>query len=193
MDSGEKLLAVYTHVGGVTLYNSLGEVVTESADPALIEEIRTMSIEAIGERDTTAPKAVLRLLPEGAEPAALEIPGLTSCVVNAWTVESEEGSLYAFHMRPYGYANEVMELYLVLDESGAIVGQRTKELILHSEYFSDYTLDEDAYKAGLIGLTADSYTGEQTLIAGATMSSDAMESAVHAAFEAFWLLTENRG
>ena len=193
VDSGEKLLAVYTHVGGVTLYNTQGEVVTESADPALIEEIQTISIEAIGERDTAAPKAVLRLLPEGAEPVAAEIPGLTNCVVNAWTAETEEGSLYAFYMRPYGYANEVMDLYLVLDESGAITALRTKELILHSEYFSDYTLDEAAYKEGLLGLTADSYTGEQTLIAGATMSSDAMESAMRAAFEAFWLLTENRG
>ena len=193
VDSGEKLLAVYTHVGGVTLYNTLGEVVTESADPALIEEIQSISIEAIGERDTKAPKAVLRLLPEGAEPVAAEIPGLTSCVVNAWTAETEEGSLYVFHMLPYGYANEVMDLYLVLDESGAITGLRTKELILHSEYFSDYTLDEASYKEGLMGLTADSYTGEQTLIAGATMSSDAMESAMRAAFEAFWLLTENRG
>ena len=159
------------------------------AAPALAASVDVRA--AIGM--SIAVMAVLRLLPEGAEPVAAEIPGLTSCVVNAWTAETEEGSLYVFHMLPYGYANEVMDLYLVLDESGAITALRTKELILHSEYFSDYTLDEASYKEGLMGLTADSYTGEQTLIAGATMSSDAMESAVRAAFEAFWLLTENRG
>ena len=99
--------------------------------------------------------------------------------------------LYAFAARPYGYSNEVMELWYVLDENGAIVSMRAKELILYSEYFSNYTLNEASYKEGFIGLTADGYTGEQALISGATMSSDAVDTATRDVFEAFGLLNGN--
>ena len=193
VDAGEKLLAVYSHVGGVTLYNTRSEIVTDAADPALIEEIETLSTACIGERNTEVPKTLLKLLPEGAEPVPADIPGLTNCVVGAWTVDTAEGTLYAFAARPYGYSNEVMDIYYVLDETGAIRGMRVAELILHSEYFNNYTLNEKEYKEGFLGLTADSYTGEQALITGATMSSDAMDTATRDVFEAFWLLMQNRG
>ena len=194
VDKGEKLLAVYTHVGGVTLYNPMSEIVTDSADPALIEEIETISTACIGERDTEVPKALLKLLPEEAEPVAVDIPGLTNCVVGAWTVETEEGTLYAFHARPYGYGNAAMDVYYVLDESGAISAMRIKEIFIEEDYFPNVPqLDKTAYRDGFLGLTADSYTGEAALIAGATLSSDAMETATRDVFEAFWLLTENRG
>ena len=133
------------------------------------------------------------MLPEGAEPVAVQIPGLANCITGAWTVETEEGTLYAFAANPYGYSNEVMQVYYVLDETGAISAFRVSELILHSEYFSDYTLDEKAYKENFVGMTAESFTVEDTLIAGATMSSDAMETATRDVFEAFGLLTGNRG
>ena len=99
--------------------------------------------------------------------------------------------LYAFVARPYGYANEVMELYYVLDENGAIVAMRAKELILHSEYFTSYTLDESSYRDNFLGLTADEYAGEEALITGATMSSDAVDTATRDVFEAFRLATAN--
>ena len=114
-------------------------------------------------------------------------------MTGAYTAETEEGIRYAFAARPYGYANEPMEFYLVLDENGAITALRTGELILHSDYFSAYELDEPAYKEGLIGLTGGSYTGEETLITGATMSSEAADTALRDVFEAFGLLMESRG
>jgi hypothetical protein len=190
---GRKLLAVYTHLGGVSLFNAQNEEVTDSVDPALIEEIRDTSIACIGERDTELPKALVKLLPEEAEAVPADIPGLTNTVTGAWTVETEEGTLYAFHARPYGYQNEPMDFFYVLDETGAIVSFRVAELILYSEYFSDYTLDETAYKEGFLGLTADSYDSGLAQITGATRSSVAADTAVRDVFEAFRLLTENRG
>jgi hypothetical protein len=133
------------------------------------------------------------MVEEGAELVPVEIAHLANSVVAAYTVESESGTLYAFAAQPYGYSNEVMELYYLLDESGAIAGFRAKELILYSEYFTNYTLDEGAYKEGFIGLTGESFTGEQALISGATMSSDAVSTATADVFEAFGLLTESRG
>ena len=80
-----------------------------------------------------------------------------------------------------------------LDGNGTIVSMNADELILEKEYFSSYTLDEPSYKAGFAGLTADSFTGEDTLISGATISSNAVKTAVYDVFAAFKNLQENGG
>ena len=186
---GEKeLLAVSTTLGGVTLYDAAGEDVTASADAALLDEIRSLSEANAEDFSAETEKNLAKMLEEGAALTAAEIPGLCSTVVGAYTVETAEGTLYAFAAHPYGYSNEPMELYYVLDESGAITAFRAKELILYSEYFSNYTLDEPSYKEGFLGLTAESFNGEQALIAGATMSTDAVDTATRDVFEAFGLL-----
>ena len=133
------------------------------------------------------------MLPEGAALTAEQIPGLANCVVAAYSAETDEGTLFGFAARPYGYSNEPMELYYVLDGNGTITAFRAKELILYSEYFSSYTLDEPSYKEGFLGLTAESYSGEQALISGATMSTDAIDAATSDVFEAYGLLRDYRG
>ena len=189
----EKLLAVSTTLGGVKLYNAAGEDVTASADAALLDEIASLSAANAEDLASKTERTLLRMLPEGAELVPAEIPGLANSVTAAYTVETADGTLYAFAARPYGYNNEIMELFYVLDESGAIAAFRTKELILYSEYFSDYTLDEASYKEGFLGLSSESFNGEQALISGATMSTGAVTTATEDVFEAFGLLTENRG
>ena len=190
-DGAQNELAVWTVLGGTKLYNTAGEDVTAAAPAALIEEIEALSAENAEDLSKTYEKAFGRMLDEGTELTAVQIPGLANTVTAAYTAETAEGRLYAFASRPYGYSNEVMQLYYVLDESGAIVAFRVSELILHSDYFSSYELDEPSYKEGFLGLTADSYTGEQALISGATMSSDAVATATADVFAAFALLAEN--
>lgn len=189
----ENRLAVSTALGGVTVYNTAGEDVTAAADPALVEQIAALSAANAEDFSAKDAKNFGRLLPEGTELTAIEIPGYAGCVTGAYTAETAEGTRYAFAARPYGYANEPMEFYFVLDENGAIAALRTGELILHSDYFSAYELDEASYKESFIGLTGESYTGEQTLISGATMSSDAAASAVNDVFAAFDRLVESEG
>ena len=175
-------------VGGVTVYDLEGNPV-DNAD--LLNEIAKLSADVNTEQHEAQLKALARLLPEDAAPEQMQIQGLNNTVTGAYAVETEDGTLYAFAARPYGYSNELMELYYVLDQNGAIVAMRAKELILYSEYFSNYTLDEASYREGFIGLTADAYTGEQALITGATMSSDAVDTATRDVFEAFRLATAN--
>ncbi len=189
----ENRLAVSTLVGGVTLYNTAGEDVTAAADPALIEQITALTAAAAEDFTAKDAKKFDRILPEGTELTPVQIPGFAGCVTGAYTAETEDGTRYAFAARPYGYSNEVMEFYFVLDEDGAISALRTGELILHSEYFSAYELDEASYKDGFIGLTGESYTGEQALISGATMSSDAVDAATRDVFAAFDRLMESEG
>ncbi len=187
-DGENAYLGVADIVGGVMLFDLEGNPVEEAAMLSAVAELAAPVNDDLHEAQQ---KALARMLPEGAALEHAQIPGLANSVTGAYTVQTEDGLLYAFAARPYGYANEVMELYYVLDESGAIIAMRAKELILHSEYFSNYTLDEGSYKEGFIGLTADAYSGEQALIAGATMSSDAVDTATRDVFEAFRLITEN--
>jgi hypothetical protein len=81
-----------------------------------------------------------------------------------------------------------MGVYYVLDEQGAIVKMTADELIFDAEYFHGYTLDEPTYKAGFAGLTSGSFTGDQALISGATLTSNAMKTATKDVFAAFDLL-----
>ena len=86
-----------------------------------------------------------------------------------------------------------MTVYIVVDNTGAIVSMTADELILFKEYFEAYTLDEPSYKAGFQGLTADTWTGEQALISGATMSSDAVATATTDIFEVIPTVLANGG
>ena len=187
-DGENAYLGVADFVGGVLIFDLEGNLVEDSA---LLSAVAELAAPVNDDLHEAQQKALARLLPEGAELQPMQIPGIVSSVTGAYAVETEEGTLYAFAARPYGYANEVMELYYVLDEHGAIVAMRAKELILHSDYFSNYTLDNTAYREGFLGLTADEYTGEEALISGATMSSDAVDTATRDVFEAFRLATAN--
>ncbi|MGX8692898.1 MAG: FMN-binding protein [Clostridia bacterium] len=187
-DGGDAYLGVADFVGGVVIFDLEGNPVDDSA---LLSAVAELAAPVNDDLHDAQQKALAKLLPEGAAMEPMQIVGLTNSVTGAYFVDTEDGPLYAFAARPYGYANEVMELYYVLDESGAIVTMRAKELILHSDYFSNYTLDKTAYREGFTGLTADTYTGEQALIAGATMSSEAVDTATRDVFEAFRLGTGN--
>ena len=192
---GKQLLAVYTLVGGLKILTPAGEDVTETADPALAE-IKTLSLANLEEIDPTPPKGIRKVLPDDAEPVPVEIPGLSNTVVAAWKAETAEGSYYAFIARPYGFYEEesggVMEVYFALDAQGAISGLRVKSIYLGDFYDApDFSISD--YREGFLGSTAETFNDDATLIAGATISSGAMKTATHDVFEAFALLTADRG
>ena len=192
---GEELAGSGSVSSGIKAANGSGFAwfVTGDESLLLIEEIQALSDANADDYTDKDLKAFGRMLDEDAELTAVEIPGLCNSVNGAYIAQTADGERYAFVARPYGYSNEVMDFYYVLDEDGAIDAFRIAELILYSEYYSAYTLDEDSYKEGLLGLTQDSYTGEQTLISGATMTSQAADTAMQDVFEAYRLLMESRG
>lgn len=95
---------------------------------------------------------------------------------------------YGFVSRPYGYGNDCMVVYYILDAKGAIVYMDAYEFILIAEYFNDYSLNEEQYKQSFVGLTVDTL-GEEYLISGATVSSDAIRTATKDVFAAFAAIT----
>ena len=86
-------------------------------------------------------------------------------------------------MRPYGFGNETMVMYILLTEDGKIASFSVKELIIEADYFSAYTLP-DGYYSSFEGLDS-SWSGDEALISGATLSTDAVRDGIDDAFDAY--------
>ena len=180
-DGSANYLGVWTLAGGAKILDLEGNPVDNAA---LLEEIKAYGA---ANADSFADKEIAklqRLVSEGAEITALPVE-LYSSVTGVYSILDGGTQYYGFVARSYGYSNLPMAVYYVLDDTGAIVTMTAEELIFYKDYFSDYTLDEPSYKEGFIGLTADSYTGEQALIAGATMSTGGVDTATKDVFAAF--------
>ena len=79
-----------------------------------------------------------------------------------------------------------MDVYVIIDANGAIAKIDAKTFIFEEEYFNNFAgMDASAYKAGFEGLTVDTFTGEQAVIATATKTTDAMKQSTADAFAAF--------
>jgi Na+-translocating ferredoxin:NAD+ oxidoreductase RnfG subunit len=180
------LLAVTNSCGSVKVFNVEGTDVT--ADYAAAAEAAKAHTLANIATNPDKDMQRLGLLLEGAEITAIPVEGVFNSVTSAYTMVKDGATYYGLVSRSYGYDNEVMGVYYVIDENGAIVGMNADELIFHAEYFTTYTLDPAAYKAGFKGLTSGSWTGEQAVISGATMTSDAVKTSTNDIFAAFDIL-----
>lgn len=108
-----------------------------------------------------------------------------STVVNAFSVSDGEKEYYGFVCAPVGFGNGTMTVYCILDGNGRIETVRVEEIILKSEHYDDYELDEDSYYLGLEGKDKQTLSKDDTLISGATVSADAIKKALNDAFAAF--------
>lgn len=180
-DGSANYLGVWTLAGGAKIVDLEGNTVDNAA---LLEEIAAYGAANCTDESEKEIAKLQRMVSEGAEITALPVEVYNS-VTGAYSILDGDTQLYGFAARSYGYSNLPMAIYYVLDENGAIVTMTVDELIFYKEYFSAYTLDEPSYKEGFTGLTADSYNGEQALIAGATMSTAGVDTATKDVFAAF--------
>ena len=180
-DGSANYLGICTLVGGAKIVDMEGNEVDNSA---MLEEIKTYTAENAQSQAEQETAKLQRITSETAEISALSVD-ICNSISGVYSIVDGGAQYYGFVSRSYGYNNMTMPIYFVLDENGAIVKMTCDELILYAEYFTTYTLDEPSYKEGFVGLTTDSYTGEQALISGATMSSDAVDTATKDAFAAF--------
>ena len=83
-----------------------------------------------------------------------------------------------------------MKVIFASNNSGKIKEIKISEIILYSQYYDDYELDEDAYTEGLKGKDGSTLSDEDTLISGATVSGNAVNKALKDMFEAYGRITE---
>ena len=188
MKSGESsYMAVCNASGSVKIVDVDGNEVSDDAMAAEAKAYAEANIVSHSDGDLNKVKL---LVPDASDVTPISLEGVYNSVTCAYKAE---GVGYVFVSRSYGYSNEPMVIYYVIDDNGAIVTMTADELILFKEYFTSYQLDESSYKAGFAGLTGDSFTGDEALISGATVSSDAVRVATEDAFAAFAAVNENGG
>lgn len=180
-------MAVCNAFGSVKIVDVDGNEVSDDAMAAEAKAYAEANIVSHSDGDLNKVKL---LVPDASDVTPISLEGVYNSVTCAYKAE---GVGYAFVSRSYGYSNEPMVIYYVIDDNGAIVTMTADELILFKEYFTSYQLDESSYKAGFAGLTGDSFTGDEALISGATVSSDAVRVATEDAFAAFAAVNENGG
>ena len=190
---GESSYLLIANVSGtVRVYDIEGKDVTETANAAMVEASSYAAANTVSTADAEL-KKLRAMVSEGAELTALSLDDAFNSVTGAYRIADGETTLYGFCARPYAYSNQPIAVYFVLDENGAIVSMASDEIILFGEYFTSYELDESQYKEGFAGLTADSFTGEQALISGATASTNAMTVATEDVFAAFQAISATDG
>ena len=180
-DGSANYLGICTVAGGTKIVDLEGNEVDNSA---MLEEIKTYTTENAESQADKEIAKFQRLTSETAEITALPLD-IYNSVSGVYSIVDGGVQYYGFCARSYGYSNLPMAVYYVLDENGAIVTMTCDEFIFYKEYFNAYTLDEASYKEGFVGLTVDSYTGDQALISGATMSTDGVNTATNDVFAAF--------
>ena len=191
---GENSYLLIANVSGtVRVYDIEGKDVTETANAAMVEEASSYAAANTVSTADAELKKLRTMVSEGAELTALSLGDAFNSVTGAYRIADGETTLYGFCARPYAYSNQPIAVYFVLDENGAIVSMASDEIILFGEYFTSYELDESQYKEGFAGLTADSFTGEQALISGATASTNAMTVATEDVFAAFQAISATDG
>ena len=192
-DGESSYLLICNVSGAVRVYDIEGKDVTDTANAAMVEEASSYAAANTVSTADAELKKLRTMVSEGAELTALPLGDVFNSVTGAYRITDGKTTLYGFCARPYAYSNQPIAVYYVLDENGAIVSMACDEIILFGEYFTSYELDEAKYKEGFAGLTADSFTGEQTLISGATASTNAMTVAIEDVFAAFQAISATDG
>lgn len=183
-------LALVNATGVCKVYDNTGADVTD-AQSSVLGEAKAYAEKNQKNYDEALQKKLERLM-EGASDMSFKTVDTFANVVSAATFNVGEESYRAFYLKPYGF--DIMDVYVVIDQSGAIAKLDIKTIIFEEEYYFGLsglkTADEkDAYKDGFTGVTVDSFTGEDMIVATATMSTKAVNQAVKDAFEALETLS----
>lgn len=137
-------------------------------------------------------KTATNAAPEGAVITPVENLPTFGNIIAAFTAETSDGMQYIVISQPYGFGNHGMKMLHVFAEDGSVVLFKSLgELILEGEYYSAHSLtDASAYVAQFVGATESTWSDDTTLVAGATMTANAVSSSFRSAFEAFNLIKE---
>ena len=188
-DGENNYLAICNAYGGVKVFDTSGNDVSGEADMAdIVAEVTADAASKLEVPEKPA-KRLRNMYSEDATVTVIPLPDVYNSVTEAYLVEDGGNTYYGFVAASYGYNNLPMEVFFLLDDTGAIVGMNAKELIFFEEYFTSYELEEDSYKAGFQGLTKDTWTGDEALISGATFSTEGVRVATDDVFETFEFLT----
>ncbi|MBQ8258285.1 MAG: FMN-binding protein [Clostridia bacterium] len=174
-------LAVVNAMGICKIYDVEGADVT-AAHTALADEAKTASAAQVSYSDALITK-VGKMMDGASDITALELDTFNT-VVAAVSFKVGDATYYGFYSRSIGFHQ--MDVYIVIDENGAIAKIDAKQFIFEEEYFMAFGgMNVGEYKDGFVGITGETWTGDQAIIATATMTSNAMKESTTDAFASF--------
>ena len=176
----------------VITVNSFGQVKGYDIDGNTISLSDTEKNDAAGavpnnsrDAEEKDKRVLARYAAENAVFNRLESTTLLSTVTNLFEINEGGTVSYGFVSNPIGYNNGVMTVYGILSADGGIKKIKVSEIILYSEYYDGYTIDENEYYQGLEGKTEGTLTDGDTLISGATISANAINKAIKDMFAVY--------
>ncbi len=184
---GERMaLAVVNASGLCKIYDAQGDEITSSCGD-LAEEAKAHAAGGQADQNEAAQAKFAKMVEGAGEMEALELPTFSTIVAGASFPVGDQ-TYFGFYSRSYGYKD--MDIYVVIDQQGAIVNLDAKRVFFDEEYFPvAKQVDAAAYQEGFTGLTGQSWTEDTAMISGATMTSNAVAQSVADAFEAYEAVT----
>ena len=176
---GEENYAVITNGRIAKVYDLEGNEVSSlssSVLSSLMDEAKTL----VKDNSSSDGKRFKKYVPDS-KVTEIDVP-LFNNVTTAFECVNENGTYYGFGVRPYAFDNEALTMYISIDDKGAIYSFNCSALYVDPEYFT-HSEPED-YTGGLVGVT-DSWSGEEALITGATLTSEAVRDAINDVFDSF--------
>ena len=181
-DGENAFLTLVNATGGCIVYDAEGNDVTDAKADLASEAKAHASANQTSYTDTLSHK-ITKLFADASDIAPVETSTFGT-VVSALTFKSGDLTYYGFYSRSNGF--HMMDVYIIIDENGAIAKVDATQFIFDEEYFVAYGgMNVPEYKAGFEGLTSETWTGDAAMIATATMTSNAMKQSTEDAFAAF--------
>lgn len=175
-------LALVNATGVCKVYDVEGTDVTAEHE-AIVDEAKAHADANRKDYSADLTAKVEKMMEGAADITALELDTFNT-VVSAVSFKVGEATYYGFYSRSVGFHQ--MDVFVIIDENGAIAKLDAKQFIFEAEYFMTFGgMDDAAYKDGFVGITADTWTGEQAVIATATMTSNAVKQSTTDAFASF--------
>ena len=176
---GDNNYAVVTNGKIAKVYDLEGNEVSSlssSVLSSLMEEAKTM----VKDNSSSDIKRFKKYVPNSSV-TEIDVP-LFNNVTTAFQCVNENGTYYGFGVRSYAFENTPLTMYISIDDNGAIYSFNCSSLYVEPEYFTHS--EPDNYTEGLVGVT-ESWSGDEALITGATLTSEAVRDAINDVFESF--------
>ena len=176
---GDNNYAVVTNGKIAKVYDLEGNEVSSlssSVLSSLMEEAKTI----VKDNSSSDIKRVKKYVPNSSV-TEIDVP-LFNNVTTAFQCVNENGTYYGFGVRSYAFENTPLTMYISIDDNGAIYSFNCSSLYVEPEYFTHS--EPDNYTEGLVGVT-ESWSGDEALITGATLTSEAVRDAINDVFESF--------
>ena len=176
---GEENYAVVTDGKRAKVYDLEGNEVSSLSSSilsSLMEEAKTI----VKDNSSSDIKRFKKYVPNSSV-TEIDVP-LFNNVTTAFQCVNENGTYYGFGVRSYAFENTPLTMYISIDDNGAIYSFNCSSLYVEPEYFTHS--EPDNYTGGLVGVT-ESWSGDEALITGATLTSEAVRDAINDVFDSF--------